>query len=76
MMTTKKYIYCARDTLTGKLVNDITNPGRKFWETKGNCVNAINSYNNRTHYDRKHPKHGPLELVIFELTEVSNVEEK
>lgn len=75
-MNTKKYIYCARDISTGKLVNNITNPGRKFWETKGNCVNAINAYNNRTRYDSRHPKHGPLELVIFELVEVSNVEEK
>ena len=69
-MDTKKYIYGARDTSTGKLVNDITNPGRKFWEMKGNCVNAINAYNNRTSYSGRWHKHGPLELVVFELVEV------
>lgn len=67
----KKFLYGARDTSTGKLVNDITNPVRKFWEMRGNCVNAINSYNNRTRYDSRHPKHGPLELVVFELVEVN-----
>ena len=66
----KKYLYAARDTSTGKLVNDITNPGRKFWETKGNCINAINTYNNRTSYNSRRKKHGLLELVIFELVEV------
>lgn len=25
------YLYSARDTETGKLVSDITNPGKKFW---------------------------------------------
>jgi hypothetical protein len=69
-METKKFLYAARDISTGKLVNDITNPGRKFWETRGNCVNAINAYNNRTSYNYKHPKHGLLELVVFELAEV------
>jgi hypothetical protein len=66
----KKFIYGARDTLTGKLVNDITNPGRKFWEMKGNCMNAINAYNSRTSYSGRWHKHGPLELVTFELVEV------
>lgn len=70
----KKFIYGARDTLTGKLVNDITNPGRKFWEIKGNCINAINSYNNRTSYSGRWHKHGPLELVVFELVEFKEQE--
>jgi hypothetical protein len=72
---TKKFLYGARDTLTGKLVNDITNPGRKFWETKGNCMNAINAYNNRTSYGRRQ-HHGPLELVVFELVEVKEQEKQ
>jgi hypothetical protein len=69
-METKKFLYGARDTLTGKLVNDITNPGRKFWETRGNCLNAINAHNNRTSYYGRRQHHGPLELVVFELVEV------
>lgn len=70
-MNTKKFLYGARDTLTGKLVNDITNPGRKFWETRGNCIKAINAHNNRTSFYGRKQKHGPLELVIFELVEVT-----
>lgn len=60
-------IYAVRDEDTGKLVNDITNPGRKYWDKRGNAVNAINAYNSRT---VKH-KHGALELVTFKLVEVN-----
>ena len=34
-------LYAARDTKTGKLVSDITNPKRKFWQRRGNCEEAI-----------------------------------
>ena len=70
----KGFLYGARDTSTGKLVNDITNPRRKFWETRGNCMNAINAYNNRTSSRRRGQPHGPLELVVFELVEVKKQE--
>ena len=73
-METRKFLYGARDTLTGKLVNDITNPGHKFWELKGNCMKAINAYNNRTSYYGRKQKHGQLELVVFELVEVKEQE--
>jgi hypothetical protein len=33
-------------------------------------VNAINAYNSRTSYSGRWHKHGPLELVVFELVEV------
>lgn len=58
-------LYAARDKKTGKLVSNITNPRRKFWQRRRDCANAINSY--RWHdYD--------LELVIFELVEVEDDE--
>lgn len=69
-METRLYLFGARDTSTGQLVNDITNPGRKFWEKQGSCIKAIEAYNNRTSYNRKHPRHGTLELVAFELKEL------
>lgn len=59
-------IYAVRDTETGKLVSDITNPGHKFWEVKGWARNAIEAYNKRT----VKWTHGQLELVTFELVEV------
>jgi hypothetical protein len=70
---TKNYIYAVRDKATGKLVNDITNPGHKFWEKKGNCVKAIKAYNNRASYRYFRTNYeGSLELVTFELVEVKN----
>ena len=73
----KIYLYGARDTETGKLVSDITNPKRKYWDKKGNAVKAINEYN-LGYANRKLPasvnrgEHGTLELVTFELVEVQN----
>ena len=68
-------LYAARDTSTGKLVSDITNPRRKYWDKRGNAIKAIEYYNrayaNRKlkPYDNK-GEHGILELVTFELVEV------
>lgn len=62
-------LYAARDKKTGKLVNDITNPRRKFWERREYCIGAINS----TSYYRKN-KDYDLELVVFELIEVEDNE--
>lgn len=71
------FIYGARDTATGKLVSDITNPRRKYWDKKGNAQKAIDYYN-RGYANRKlsctanKGEHGLIELVTFELVEVSN----
>lgn len=73
-MAEKNYLYAVRDTATGKLVTDITNPGHKFWEKKGNCQKAIDTYNNRSNGGwRRYYRtiyEGPLEMVTFELVEV------
>ena len=71
----KIYLYAARDTSTGKLVSDITNPRRKYWDKKGNAQSAIDYYNrsyaNRDfRYSTNKGKHGIIELVTFELVEV------
>ena len=71
----KIYLYGARDTTTGKLVSDITNPKRKYWDKEGNARKAIDHYN-RTYANRKlkpfdnKGEHGIIELVKFELVEV------
>lgn len=70
-------LYAARDTNTGKLVSDITNPKRKYWDKRGNAVSAIDYYN-RAYANRKLPysankgEHGTLELVTFRLVEVKD----
>ena len=75
-LTKKIYLYGARDTGTGKLVSDITNPKRKYWDREGNARSAIEYYN-RCYAGKDIPKyksnkgsHGIIELVKFELVEV------
>lgn len=69
-------LYAAREIKTGKLVSDITNPRRKYWDRKGNAEKAINDYNKRyanttfNIYNENRGRHGTLELVTFELVEV------
>ena len=67
MADTELRLYAVRDTATGRLVSDITNPRRKYWDRKGNTISAISTYNSR----RVKPKHGTLELVTFKLVEVT-----
>ena len=70
-----EFIYGARDTVTGKLVSDITNPRRKYWDKKGNAQAAIDYYNRRYANKKLQPfdnkgEHSLIELVTFELVEV------
>lgn len=77
MKETELRLYAARDISTGKLVSDITNPRRKYWDKRGNAVSAIDCYN-RGYANRKLPysankgEHGTLELVTFRLVEVED----
>lgn len=77
MNETELRLYAARDTNTGKLVSDITNPRRKYWDKRGNAVSAIDYYN-RSYANRKLPcssnkgEHGTLKLVTFKLVEVED----
>ena len=70
-------LYAARDVNTGKLVSDITNPKRKYWDRKGNAEKAIEYYN-QGYANRKlksccnKGEHGIIELVTFELVEVQD----
>ena len=63
-------LYAARCVETGKLVSDLTNPRRKYWDREGNARAAINSYNNHVNYHGRKNNHGKVELVKFELVEV------
>lgn len=63
----KDKIYAARDKSTGKLVSDITNPRRKYWDRRGNAEAAIRNY-----IQRRARKYKELELVVYELVEVEN----
>lgn len=68
-------LYAAREIETGKLVSDITNPKRKYWDRKSNAEKAIDSYNRRyankkLEYWDNRGEHSTLELVTFELVEV------
>ena len=63
-------LYAARYVETGKLVSDLTNPRRKYWDREGNARSAINSYNNHVNYYGRKNNHGKVELVKFELVEI------
>jgi len=74
----KIYLYAAREIATGKLVSDITNPKRKYWDKLGNAQSAVDYYN-QYYADKEHPKyssnkgkHSKLEVVKFELVEVKD----
>ena len=69
----KTYLYSARDTSTGKLVSDITRPGKKYWQRKEAAEEAIYKYNNKLNYYGRSKRYGKLELVTWELVEVREV---
>ena len=64
------YLYGVRDVDTGKLVSDITNPKRKYWDKRGNAQNAIDYYNNSTKTNHNKGKYRQVELVVFKLVEI------
>lgn len=57
-------IYAVRDEDTGKLVSNITNPRKKYWDIRGHAVNACQKAMSRKWEDRK------LKVVAFKLVEV------
>lgn len=63
-------LYAARCVETGKLVSDLTNPRRKYWDRESNARAAINSYNSHVNYYGRKYNHGKVDLVKFELVEV------
>ena len=56
-------LYAVMDAETGKLVSNITNSRRKYWDRKYNALAAIQN-------SRYHGIHKDLKLVVFELVEV------
>jgi hypothetical protein len=62
-------LYAARDTSTGKLVTDITNPRKKYWQTKTYAKEAI-----RRATSGRYKRYDSLELVTFKLVEVTDNE--
>ena len=68
----KTYLYSARDTSTGKLVSDITSPGKRYWQRKEAAEEAIYKYNNKLNYYGRARRYGKLELVTWELVEVKD----
>lgn len=63
-------LYAILNTNTGKLENNLTNPGHKFWEVRGHCKNALIKY--RKHYEKNSDKArminpDDLKLVEFDL---------
>ena len=72
-------IYGAREIESGKLVSDITNPKKKYWDKKGSASKAVEEYNLK-YANRKLPysvnrgEHSNLEMVEFILVENKETE--
>lgn len=64
-----KFLYAVEDEETGKLVSDITNPKRRYWDKRGNAVNAI-----QHHMHSRKRKYKKLNLVTFKLEPFSTEE--
>jgi hypothetical protein len=60
-------LYAARNPVTGKLVSDITNPRKKFWQIESAAKEAI-----RAATQGRYKKYESLELVTFKLVEVKD----
>ena len=67
MKETEMRLYAARNPVTGKLVSDLTNPGKKFWQRKDAAKEAIGKATSGIY-----KKYKSLELVTFKLVEVFN----
>ena len=68
MVNEKRLIYALRDTSTGKLVSDITAKHTTYYTRFAYAENVLRAYRARP----VRRKHGELEIVEFELTEVAN----
>lgn len=60
-------LYAARNPVTGKLVSNITNPRKKFWQIESAAKEAI-----RVATQGRYKKYESLELVTFKLVEVKD----
>ena len=73
MIDTKLRLYAIRDKKSGKFVSNITNPKHKFWEKRGSCESALQSYAIRYEYLLKESKYyrgklsHPDDLELVEL---------
>ena len=69
-----KKLYAVRDPKTGKLVQNITNPKHKYWESKIVCEKAIEDYFRNYKWSLKNHNKGNYENL--ELVEITITEEK
>ena len=63
-------LYAVRDPATGKLVLNITNPAKKFWQERKFAKLAIERATGG-----RYPQYKSLELVTFKLVEVEDDEQ-
>lgn len=71
---TELRLYAVRDTSTGKLVSDLTNPKKKFWQRKNAAEEAMRGVGSVASY--RYGRYKSLELVTFRLVEVTEDEQR
>lgn len=60
-------LFGVKDTSTGKLVSDITNPRHKYWESEKRAQSAIRGYNPTYVTQRDRKKHNKEDLEVVEI---------
>lgn len=60
-------LFGVKDTSTGKLVSDITNPRHKYWESEKRAQSAINGYNPIYVTQRDRKKHNKEDLEVVKI---------
>lgn len=63
-------LYGVIDKSTGKLVSDITNPKRKYWDRKANAEKAVKNYNPKyltSSFKIHNTVHNPEDLAVVEI---------
>lgn len=61
-------LYAVRNHYSGRLLNTLTNPKRKFWEKKGMAERAMMNYDPEYHHPGFGKPHVPSSLELVELT--------
>lgn len=63
-------LYGVIDRSTGKLVSDITNPKRKYWDRKANAEKAVKNYNPKyltSSFKIRNSIHNKEDLQVVEI---------
>lgn len=62
-------LYAIMNTETNRLETKLTNPGHKFWEVRGHCINALINYQRK--YEKSLVKDRMVNPAVLKAVEFS-----